>query len=348
MKVRTNYPFIYFLIEPNVIFVYKIDSKDYLKVEELSLSGEWTTFELTDTDDFATFYHQEREPLIGRGYFLQQSVKYLMTEKINQLIQKHRIKKPSPVHIVSSDSAAGSLRYGLERPKTVIGFSAVFSIGPIWQLVHKTGQSLRNEWINENINFGMNDFEYENMFANKLLEIDDIQAQSPIYLWAANNGDEQTGLRFILYLLKNKSNDVFLIDTSKEDDKRFTAEMHPEELRDLFNKAQKPLSLEERIQYQQEWEALAETKGLLRLWQNERIEEVPVDYYDTLIINTIKEIHLSDFIKAGRVVGTVLSRMDEMVSDAFLEYRLRYLIYNGALALKGIPKSMRHYSVKVR
>jgi hypothetical protein len=36
------------------------------------------------------------------------------------------------------------------------------------------------------------------------------------------------------------------------------------------------------------------------------------------------------------------------VGDAYLEYRLRHLIYNGILELKGIPKSMRHYSVKLR
>ncbi|ULT59810.1 DUF3658 domain-containing protein [Neobacillus drentensis] len=37
-----------------------------------------------------------------------------------------------------------------------------------------------------------------------------------------------------------------------------------------------------------------------------------------------------------------------MINAFFLEYRIRYLIYSRFLELKGIPKSMRHYSVKPR
>ncbi|WHY67808.1 DUF3658 domain-containing protein [Neobacillus sp. SuZ13] len=33
---------------------------------------------------------------------------------------------------------------------------------------------------------------------------------------------------------------------------------------------------------------------------------------------------------------------------AYIEYRIRYLIYKGFLELKGIPRSMRHYRVKLR
>jgi hypothetical protein len=40
--------------------------------------------------------------------------------------------------------------------------------------------------------------------------------------------------------------------------------------------------------------------------------------------------------------------MEVLASDSFLEYRIRHLVYTGVLELKGIPKSMRHYSVKLR
>ncbi|MGE7694209.1 hypothetical protein ACQKNC_08805 [Lysinibacillus sp. NPDC094177] len=40
--------------------------------------------------------------------------------------------------------------------------------------------------------------------------------------------------------------------------------------------------------------------------------------------------------------------MDELPSVYFLECRIRFLVYSGVLALKGIPKSMGHYSVKLR
>lgn len=124
--------------------------------------------------------------------------------------------------------------------------------------------------------------------------------------------------------------------------------LQPHQLKLLFeqSKAAKPISQQERIHFQQEWEELAQTKDVLRLWQNGRIASVPEDYYDSLIIEMMKEMHhkqeSKDFIRAGRVIGEILSQMNEVVGDAYLEYRLRHLIYNGILELKGIPKSMRH------
>jgi len=47
-----------------------------------------------------------------------------------------------------------------------------------------------------------------------------------------------------------------------------------------------------------------------------------------------------DFIKAGMVIGEVLSGTNELINAFFLEYRIRHLIYSGVLELKGIPKSM--------
>ena len=55
-----------------------------------------------------------------------------------------------------------------------------------------------------------------------------------------------------------------------------------------------------------------------------------------------------DFLKTGTMIAELLPLMDELPSVFFIEYRIRFLVYSGVLALKGIPKSMRHYSVKLR
>ncbi|WHY87188.1 DUF1835 domain-containing protein [Neobacillus novalis] len=372
MKSREDYPFIYFFAEPNVVFVYKIEDEKYLTVSELSERGEWTQFEINHEDEFEIFNHEEWKPLEGRGYSLRLDDTNFMVGEINQLIQnqrKSRQKKDrsitAPVHLVSSASAAGALRFGLAQPKTVIEFDGFFSIGPIWKLESKIGQARRNEWLNENINSGHAEYERENNFTNTLLELEDLPANAPIYIWYANNGGEQTGIRFILHLLREKANQIFLMNTtelyqqwlaSNEEIRSIvhTDELDPEQLTFLFekNKAANPLSQEERIQFQREWEVLAESKGVLRLWQNGAVTEVPEQYYDLLIINTIEQLHreqeAKDFIRTGRVIGEILHHMYESVGDSYLEYRIRHLVYSGVLELKGIPKSMRHYSVKLR
>jgi hypothetical protein len=362
-------------MEPNVVFVYKNDSQNYITASDLIGSEKWKTFELNHGDEFDTFDHKKSKPLEGRGFVIKQDDMNSMAEEINQHIQKYRHLRTSPategmdgraipVHIVSSESAAGSLRFGLERPKIVIGFPDFFSIGPLWKLHEKIGQSYRNEWLEENINFEQDD-EYQIKFNNTLRELEDISAQAPIHIWFADNAHEQTGIRFLIYLLKDKANEIFLINStelygryliSKDEEQHIfgTSQIESKNLRLLFEKRNpnKPLSDEERIQFQREWEALSQTKDVLRLWINDETIGVQESHFDPLIIKTIENLHNKlgnkDFIKAGRVIEELFIQMDEFVDVFYLEYRIRHLIYSGVLELKGIPKSMRHYSVKIR
>ncbi|MEH7481357.1 DUF1835 domain-containing protein [Neobacillus drentensis] len=368
MKSRENFPYIYFFTEPNIVFVYKIEGEDYLTASQLSQQGEWETYELRHSDEFENFNHEANIPLIGRGYFLRQDDINFMAGKINRLIQSQRkresfsYEEKGAVHLVSSESTAGALRYGLDRPKIVIAFHDFFSIGPVWKMDQQIGQDSRYEWLNENVNVEQDECEFENNFSKTLLEIEDIPKFVPIYIWTANNGNEQTGLRFILYLLKEKDNDIFLINTTElyhqridpKIEKLYSSMLHPDQLKFLLEQAQSanPLSYQDRIQLQREWEDLAQSKDVLRLWKNGRVTSVTEDYFDDLILKTIDHLHKEpqnkDFIRTGKVIAETMHQMDELVGDFYIEYRIRHLIYSGFLELKGIPRSMRHYSVKLR
>lgn len=354
-------------MEPNVVFVYEIKTQDYLTIADLTESGEWQTFELNHEDNFDTFYHEEYKPLEGQGYFINQENLHVMVEKINYYIQKNReflsfpsnSDKTTAVHIISSESAAGSLRVGLEHPKIVIGLPDSLAIGPLWKLDEKVGQAFRNEWLYEHINYEYDDYEYENKLANTLREIEDIPEQAPIYVWYGNNIDEQIGLRFFLNLLRDKSNDVYIINSTEPFETPgeqifHTGQIEPKDLGCLFeaNRKKHPLSEQKRNQFHNEWVSFLQTKEVLRLWMNDEIIGVNENHYDPLILHTIELLHqqqeTKDFVNAGVVIGEILSRSNELMNAYFLEYRIRDLIYSGILELKGIPKSMRHYSVKLR
>ncbi|WP_180968281.1 DUF1835 domain-containing protein [Cytobacillus massiliigabonensis] len=346
------------------MFVYKIETNDYLTVSTVSNRGSWETYELNHPEEFNTFIHDEWEPLVGRGYLIQQEDTYKMTKLINKQIQKHSVKNKEPVHIVSTESAAGTIRFSLDRPKKVLAFSDFFSYGPLWKLNREKGQAYRKEWLFDNINIEFqDDYENEMRFTNTLLEIEDIEEKSPIYVWVGDNAYEQTGVRLILQLLSGKENSVNLINSTELyvkfiDEKQpiyHTSQMTPDQIKHIFEqgKDSNPLSQADRDQYVREWEALAQTREVLRLWRNHELISVSENYYDSLIIHTIEKLHREqenkDFIKAAKVIGVMLEQMmEEWIGDSFLEYRIRYLIYNGILELKGVPKSMRHYSVKLR
>lgn len=134
----------------------------------------------------------------------------------------------------------------------------------------------------------------------------------------------------------------------------YTSQIESNDLRILFEKGRKdkPLSEQLRSQLLEEWLFLAQTKEDLRIWEKDEIKCVNEDYFDSLIIETLEMLHRKqekkDFIKSGMVIGEVLSGKKELINVIFLEYRIRHLLYSGFLELKGIPKSIRHYSVKLR
>ncbi|MCM3236142.1 DUF1835 domain-containing protein [Heyndrickxia oleronia] len=203
MKTKDYHPYIYFLVDSNIVLVYKIESNSYLQIDELHSSGQWETYILEEGDVFDTFLHTESKPLEGRSYFIAQESYLIMLDKINHQIHKYKkilYDKIIPIHIACSESAAGCIRVGLDKPKRVIGLPGLLSIGPLWKINEEAGFNNRNDWLFEHINFESDDYSYQVTFKNSIREINDIPEQSPIYLWYGDNADEQICLRFILHL----------------------------------------------------------------------------------------------------------------------------------------------------
>lgn len=326
----------------------------------------WEVYEISNIDEFKVFNHHGKKPIeeSGSSFFISINEMNKMKEEINSRIQCNFSEVECDVHIVISELSAGSLRVALKRPKKVIGFPDSFSIGPLWRLNEKIGQSFRNQWLFENINDELNDYEYEEKFKYTLWEVENIPEYIPIYLWHGNNTEEQVGLRFILYLLKDKNNKIYLINSTetyemvasnkiKEEPIFHTGQIEPDYLRLIFEKAAKnnPLKEEERILFHKQWKSLSQNKEVLRLLIEGEIRAVPENYFDSMILETIDNLHKKqdnkEFVKTGDVIGEIITRMDGIVNLYFLEYRIRYLIYSGALQLKGIPKTINHYHVKL-
>ncbi|MDI2588837.1 DUF3658 domain-containing protein [Psychrobacillus sp. NEAU-3TGS] len=232
------------------------------------------------------------------------------------------------------------------------------------ELDKKTGQTSRKDWLIENINIEQ-EVEYPVKFSNTLREIEDIPSEVPIYIWYGNNANEQICMRFLVYLLKDKTSELFLINSTDLYEKHLrtqkqqlhifnTSQMESQDIKILFEKNNKatPLSEKERSHLQLEWEALAQTKEVLRIWNNGEIKGVPENYVDSTILHRIEDLQKqqgnNDFIKTGKVLEELFVQMDGFVDIFFLEYRIRHLIYSGFLEIKGIPKSLWNYSVRMR
>lgn len=274
------------------------------------------------------------------------------------------------IHILFGASASGSLKYvlremGLDKKEKVISFWDIFSIGPVWQLHEESGKEARFEWMKKIITDKYDEFlDYKKGFEKTINQINSIPEGVHITIWTSDNAHEQTGLRFVVYLLKEKNVDIGLINTTAEYEELFqvkkvkytplySGEISPEKLQIIYEQGRgKFFTDHDREDLEKEWLSLLGNQETLRIWRNGKIQSVPEDYYDKFIIKKAKRLHAKqkkkDFMKSARLIGEVLGHLDQYVGDGFLEYRLRKLIEKGVFESEGSLEAMRFYSVKLK
>ncbi|MFK5707552.1 DUF1835 domain-containing protein [Lysinibacillus boronitolerans] len=278
------------------------------------------------------------------------------------------------VHIIFGLSGAGSLKMALKeigvyQVEKVISFWDIFSIGPIERLHESDGHEARFQWMKNVMHDEDGDFQdYQQEFYNTVNQINSIPENVPITVWVADNAHEQIGLRFVLYLLQSKTNEIKVVNTTKAHAEHFnrtdtqytvlnTGEISSKKLQVIYEKDQsKSLSEYERKGLEEEWMALADTKETLRICRNEEIKSVREKFYDQYIINMAKKLQIEreqakepeSFMKSARLIGEVIGHLDQYMGDAFFEYRLRKLIEKGVFEMEGNLKAMRYYSVRLK
>lgn len=272
------------------------------------------------------------------------------------------------IHVSFGASASGSLKFtlkemGLEKKEKVISFWDMFSIGPVWQLHEERGVKSRFEWMKRCIGDEFEEYlDYTQRFEKTIHQLKSIPKESHIFIWTSDSAHEQTGLRYIIHLLKDQNMDFTVINTSNAYEELFkvkkqkytplhTGEIPTEKLQAIYEQGfGKFLSDHDKEDLEKEWLSLSDVQETLRIWRNGRIQGVPEDYYDEFIIKKAKKLHskqkTTDFMKSARLIGEVLGHLDQYVGDSFIEYRLKKLIEAGVFEVEGSLEAMRFYSVR--
>jgi hypothetical protein len=252
----------------------------------------------------------------------------------------------------------------LHEEEFIMTFYDNFAIAPIGNLDTEKGQKERFDWIKNNL---PDEFEIENYLESLqriITQLASIPENIPINIWVSENAHEQTGFLFTMYLLRERKNNIFILDTGqlyrelfKKKSKKyvpfFSGGIIPEELQVIYKYSQeypKNLSDTERTNFETKWLNLLENPSTLRIWENGEIKNVSEDYYDDFIIEKAKKLigKKKGFIKAARLIGEVYGHIFQHIGDGFLEYRVRKLIENGIFEYEGSLEAMRSYGIKFR
>ena len=291
---------------------------------------------------------------------------------IQVLRNEEEISHRQTVHIVFGDSHAGSLKAAFRnapyaQTEEIIVLPHILSVGPIESLHTKKGIENRFQWFEEHYRDDFNELEeYKQGMLNAIEKIKGIPPYQQILIWTCENAAEQTGLRIVLYLLQNKVNEVFELNTFKAFHELYTypmlkeeqypltsGELVPEKLLQFYEQFElKPMDDAKRHALLDEGRNLLLSKSLLRTWENDELWHSNIERDDDFIIQCAKKLHKErgkhDYMKAARLIGEVIGHMQQYTGDEWIEYRLRDLIAKGIFAYQGDLRAMRLYEVKLK
>lgn len=291
---------------------------------------------------------------------------------IQGLGSEEKIEHRQTVHIVFGDSPAGSLKAAFRntpyaKTEEIIVLPHILSVGPIESLHKKKGIENRFQWLKEHYRDDFDDLEeYKQGMLHAVEKIKGIAPYQQILIWTCENAAEQIGLRIVLYLLQNKGNEVFELNTFKafhelytypmleeEQYPRTSGELTPEKLLQFYEQFERrPMNGAKRHTLLDEGRNLLLSESLLRTWENDVLWHSDVERDDDFIIHCAKKLHKEqgkhDYMKATRLIGEVIGHLQQYTGDQWIEYRLRDLIAKEKFVYRGDLNAMRMYEVKLK
>lgn len=273
------------------------------------------------------------------------------------------------VHIVIGDSFAGSMKQALkglgwEEAHKLIVLRENYAIGPLADLDSPAGRKARSEWFSDNIINGLEAYShYEDEHQVLLARLERIPEQAEVVVWTTHNACEQAGMRYALHLLRHRSNPIAVYDAcaicealynrpDASTEYRHSGELSASKLQAALVRLDGSgrLSDADIAKLQREWRTISEQAGTLRIWRDGAVIDVPADDYDQYLLDKLDGLKppagARGFLRSARLIGEAIGHCEQYVGDAYFEYRLRTLIYNGVLEIKGVPAAMRFYSVR--
>jgi len=280
----------------------------------------------------------------------------------------------STLHIVFGQSSATTLAAAFELDETLKGellyFDDDLSIGPLFILDTKDGQSNRRQWQQQMagvqpptqaqpvaeeaqaaepvaVEEESGDPELVKQLKARLKTEEDLQ----VWIWAGQNARDVSGYYWLvsqLYDFSGRIHIIYLNNLPFLNDKG--AVFYPTHLHQIlpkeFLKARKlarPVSLAEFELDGDEWHRLMnENAGIRLLEGGKKLKGEPVAYYDKDLLQVCSK----EFQKASKVVSQLTGKMKFPVPEQFLGWRLKELIKEEKLESRGELKTVKDFEVK--
>lgn len=278
------------------------------------------------------------------------------------------------VHILFSMSDAGSLKVtlsalGKRETSQVLAFNESFSLGPLSGFDTITGMQNRHLWMMER------DEEYsvsqhqnqENRLVHMVQTVKSIPHHKIIVIWVADNAHDQTGLRFVLHVLRDRIQPVHMVNVTElyhsagiDGTEGFVPFYRGAIDRESYLLIVKkysqgiPLEPDQRNRYELDWLRLAEENQMLRLWEDAAIISCDEGALDEVILRSVIELEEEQernqvrkgFVSAASVFVRVFEVSRQFLGTSFILHRMRVLVNRGVLVSHGDSGDLNQFLLK--
>lgn len=265
-------------------------------------------------------------------------------------------------HIVFNTADVDVLKQAIELEASIAGdvieIKDDYAVGPITDLYTEEGRSARNEWWKQVLQGGDYDGLVEKGVVNDdataamLKEKLDADEAEVVWIWAAQNKHDVSGYYWLMSQLKDYQSRIFILYLNNlpfinEKGHIFYPEwihvIPPKE----FLKARKlarPITLSEFEVDPDEWEKLMGENKMVRILEGgKKLAQYDADHYDA----DLKKYITPEWQKASKIIHQFLNKNKLTTGDAYLLWRLKWLIAEGNLDVQGDQKGMKDFEIKL-
>jgi hypothetical protein len=272
------------------------------------------------------------------------------------------------VHIVFGEQSVAALSGAFELDEQlkgeVIYFEDDLSVGPLFILDTKDGQSARKQWwmqltgaqapvVAEGAEPVAEEEEKDDNYTFRQLKaLLKADPEQEVWIWAGQNSRDVCGYYWLVSQLYDFAGRIYIIYLNnlpflnEKGSVFYPTHLHqilPKE----FLKAKKlarAVSLAEFEIDGDEWSRLMnENAGIRLLEGGKKIKGEPTPFYDKELLGQTS----AEFQKASKVIGLVTEKRKYPVMDQYLGWRLKELIKQGKLESKGELKTIKDFEVKL-
>lgn len=265
------------------------------------------------------------------------------------------------IHIVFNEPDMDVIAKAIKLDESLSGGIVVirddYAVGPLENIFTQEGAELRKQWWHTVLVGG--DYEsliYEGKVDDAKVLLDfkkrlDANSNEVLWIWAAQNKHDVSGYFWLISQLAEYQGRVFILYLNNlpfinEKGNIFypnwLSQIPPKE----FIKAKKlarPITTTEFEVDADEWNKIIMEGKMVRLLEGgKKLIQKDVDYYDLDLIRFIT----NDNQKASRVIHLFLTKNKESTGDAFLLWRLKFIIENDVYEVQGELKGMKDFEIK--